>query len=188
VCAVTFDCPHCGTAHRVTAGLVLDPAPDHAGRAAQLWLGGDLPPAVAALLGDLVWCDGQAEYVSMRDPEWVTVTPAAKMETNNAGGQPDWPGDLDAGEGVEASTSEYAHNQKLTFHVIGAKRRDFFRLALFFLSEAPSASPGEKRGPTGHFHPEPDVSASTVQIAPGAAGATDAPRRCRSSYHLLGGS
>lgn len=103
MCAVTFDSPHCGKAHRVTAGLVLDPAPDHAGTVAQLWLGGDLPPAVAALVGDLVWCDGQAECVSMRDPERVTVTPAAEMETDNAEGQPDQLSDLDAGAAFSGS-------------------------------------------------------------------------------------
>lgn len=89
----------------MTASLVLDPSPDHAGTVAQLWPGGDLPPTVAALLGDLVWCDGQAEYVSMADPERVNLTLPAKTETDNAEGQPDQPSDPDAGGGVEDPTS-----------------------------------------------------------------------------------
>jgi hypothetical protein len=75
LCVVTFDCPHCGGAHQVTAGLVLERGPGQAGTVAQLWPGGDLPAAVAALLRDRVWCDGAAEYVAL-DPERVTVAAA----------------------------------------------------------------------------------------------------------------
>jgi hypothetical protein len=76
----------------------------------------------------------------------------AEPETDNAEGRPDQPGDLDAGEGVEGPTSAWAHNQKLTFHVIGAKRRGFFVVAPFALSETPRPLPGGGRGSAGQHH------------------------------------
>jgi len=42
---------------------------------AQPWPSGDLPLALAGLLGDLVWCDEQAEYVPM-EPERLTEIPS----------------------------------------------------------------------------------------------------------------
>jgi hypothetical protein len=50
-----------------------------------------------------VWCDLAGEYIAMK-AEQVIVIPSGKTETDNAEGQPDQPGDLDAGEGVEGPT------------------------------------------------------------------------------------
>ena len=102
--AVTYSCPR-GKVHEVTASLVLDPSPDHLGTVARLWPGGGLPPAFAVLLGDLVWRDGQAEHMSMRDPEQVTVAPPAETGTDNAEGHPDQPDSLEPTEGVVGSVS-----------------------------------------------------------------------------------
>jgi hypothetical protein len=102
--SVTFDCPRCCKPHLVSSGLVLEPRPDHAGTVAELWPRGNYPPAVAGLLRDWVWCDLVGEYIAMR-AERVIVIPSGKTETDNAEGQPDQSGDLDAGEGVEGPTS-----------------------------------------------------------------------------------
>ena len=80
---VEYLCDRCGEVHLVGGGgvldgLVLDRGPLRVGTVAELWPSGGLPSVVAALLADLIWCDGVGEYVGMGDPAWVVLTPVDK--------------------------------------------------------------------------------------------------------------
>lgn len=67
----------CGAVHRVSNDLRLQNGPDHAGTVAELYRTGELPPELARLLGDLVWCDQAGE------PEPAKLW---RYETAQAGG------------------------------------------------------------------------------------------------------
>ncbi|MGD1994948.1 MAG: hypothetical protein PVI59_17270, partial [Anaerolineae bacterium] len=58
--------------YRIVAG------PTEAGTLDDLYPGGDLPPELVALLGDLVWCDSRADWQDMDDPTLVHLTPHEK--------------------------------------------------------------------------------------------------------------
>jgi hypothetical protein len=42
--------------------------------------GGEFPPELARLLGDLVWCDQAGDYVKLADPTRVVLTPRPLAE------------------------------------------------------------------------------------------------------------
>ena len=72
---VDYLCPACGNAHRVSNDFRLLGERMEAGSLDDLYPGGDLPPEVVALLGDLAWCEETAEWVDLDDPARVFLTP-----------------------------------------------------------------------------------------------------------------
>ena len=72
--AVDLRC-ECGETHRVSNRLQLTPGPTEAGTMAELYPAGDLPPGLARLLGDLLWCDRAGEYIEIADPARLVLTP-----------------------------------------------------------------------------------------------------------------
>jgi hypothetical protein len=65
----------CGKVHRVSNDFRLQNGPNHAGTVAELYRTDELPPSLARLLRDLVWCDQAGEYIEMGDPARVILSP-----------------------------------------------------------------------------------------------------------------
>jgi len=68
----------CGQPHWLTGALRIPCGPAEAGTVAELYPDGELPPVVAELLHDLVWCDDAQEYVEIADPGRVVLTPTER--------------------------------------------------------------------------------------------------------------
>jgi hypothetical protein len=72
---VDYVCHECGETHRVANDFRFVGGPSEAGSLDDLYPGGDLPPEVENLLGDMVWCDQASEWVELEDPAGVILRP-----------------------------------------------------------------------------------------------------------------
>jgi hypothetical protein len=78
---VEYLCHRCGESHRVVEELRSDGAwPDSAGEGGsldQLFPAGDPADEFERLLGRLVWCDEEGDWIELEDPSRVFVVPSA---------------------------------------------------------------------------------------------------------------
>jgi hypothetical protein len=72
---VDMRCPKCGRVHRVASYFQLDSGPTEPGSLVDLYGDGELPPTLASLLNDLVWCPTVEKWMRQNDRRRVFLMP-----------------------------------------------------------------------------------------------------------------
>jgi hypothetical protein len=72
---VDIRCPKCGKVHRASSQRRIPDGPDQPGSIADLYGTGKLPPMLASMLNDLVWCEVTEQWVNQTERTRVYLTP-----------------------------------------------------------------------------------------------------------------
>jgi hypothetical protein len=72
---VDIRCPKCGKVHRVSNQHQIPDGPGRPGSLADLYGAGPLPPMLATMLEDLVWCEVTEQWVNQTGRTKVFLTP-----------------------------------------------------------------------------------------------------------------
>ena len=75
---IEIDCPTCGARHLVASRYyLLSAGPTEAGSLAELYTGRELPPELARLMKDAIWCAEAGGYLEQSDPARWHIWPNA---------------------------------------------------------------------------------------------------------------